>query len=1342
MKARLCLIVFCCAGIAGLCADYNPPSGGEELYDLLSPLFLAGGPSAVSWDSPLAGALNPAAGGFNQRTSLETSYFALADFGDDGWEGHVINLGADYPTRYGVVTGSLQYISSTLDDMYLGQAGTFNASFSKDIYSDLLVGAGAHFTGGSAGRAGSSDFGAAADFGFIHIPADFFGLRDFRWGAVLRNVGKWYAPVDGRSGFPSPFTPVLGAGFTAFQGGGVCLDLRGDLSFPAMQNIRALIGAGLTLQDRVSINVSTRFDLRQRLDDKLASRGMFPSVGIMAVFNIDLETGIPAAAGIIRENEWEHSDIQVHAAAGPLHEGIWAMGAGARVNLGILDEAPPDVRIDYPGMAYISPNMDGVADALEIPLSITDARYVREYRLVIEDAAGNPVRVIENKEKRPENETLGTIVDRFLAEKKGIDIPAVLRWDGISDSGSRAADGSYTFHLEAADDNGNRAITEKYGFIIDTLPPQVTIQPVLGSDLIFSPNGDGNKDVLVISQTGSAEDLWEAFILDAAARPVRGFSWKDSAPQEAVWDGKDDAGMLLPDGVYSYIIASTDRAGNTSKQSLSNIIINTEATPINLRIDTSYFSPNGDGVLDTLTLRPLIPVTSGLEQWELTVYDDAAAAVRRYSGFANAPLPVVFDGRAEDGAPLPEGAYHASLMVVYRNGNRPRAESPVFFIDLHKPEANVWSDLTVFSPNGDGNRDTIEIYQESSYEEIWTGRILGASGTSVRVYTWQGQVDRSFIWNGSDGLGKLVPDGSYTYQLESTDRAGNTGVSNVLNFSINTEETPVILSADLTAFSPNRDGVKDTVRFTPVYKVTEGIEASVFTIRGAADSQEVLTHQIRGKLEGYTWDGRTQAGRTAPEGNYVAGLIVYYQNGNQSASKTGLIELDIMAPDISVSADTAIFSPDGDGLKDTVNFTQVSSLEPLWEGKIVNAENTAVKSFFWKGRVENFAWDGSDDIGNKAPDGVYSYIISAEDRAGNRTQKALRDIRVDRRPVTAFVTVSETGFSPNGDGFKDTAGFAAYLNLADGLETWRLDIEDSKGIVRKTFSGGDFTSPMTFIWDGRADDGRVYEDTYTARFSAVYAKGNRPRVSSTPFLLDITAPEAEIRLAPVPFSPDNDGIDDELTINFSVRDASPIDAWDFVINDRTGKMFNRFSGKGMPAPSSIWDGRSSTGELVLAAEDYPFVFTVSDILGNSRQVQGVIPVDILVIRDGDRLKIRISNINFAPNSPEVILDSSETGRKNLSILTRLVEVLTKYSAYQVIIEGHANNISGSAREEKEELQPLSLARAREVRNALVSLDLPARRITATGRGGEEMIFPFSDRDNNWKNRRVEFILVK
>ncbi|MDR2587860.1 MAG: gliding motility-associated C-terminal domain-containing protein [Spirochaetales bacterium] len=919
MKRMLLAFLFC-GGVCALYADYKPVPGTEDVYDLVSPLFLAGGASVVSQESPAADALNPAAGGLLQRPVLEASYIGLASFRDDGWKGHAANLGASFPTRYGVVTGSFQFLHSRLDYMDLGNMGTFRLSFARDLYPDLLVGLGVHGTGGSGMPGGTSDFGVAADIGFLHIIEDMPVLADFRWGAAVRNLGKPYEPVD-KLNYPAPFTPAVGMGFGVFRSAAFSFGIITDFSFPFCQDVRANVGGEIGIQDWLSINVSSRFDVRQRSDEDIPNRRLAPAFGITFVFKTDIVSENRILDSFLRDNEWERSEVKPRVAAGPLHEGIWAGGLGVTIALGVTDTTPPVIDIGPEEEIYISPNMDGVLDNLEIPLSITDERYVREYRFTVRDSSGAPVRVIENKEKRPENESLRGIIDRLFSAKHGIDIPSVLVWDGIGDSGVHVPDGNYSFTVEAKDDNGNHSITSARTFVVDTTPPEIVISPLSGADLIFSPDGDGSKDIIRITQRGSAEDVWEAKIVDAPGVSVRAFSWKNSLPASAEWDGKNDAGAVVPDGVYSYRVSCTDRAGNFSEAVLDNIIVNTQTTPVFLTFDAPYFSPNGDGFLDAIE-------------------------------------------------------------------------------------------------------------------------------------------------------------------------------------------------------------------------------------------------------------------------------------------------------------------------------------------------------------------------------------------------------------------------------------FSVLINTTEGLEKWRLEIRDSAGGVRKAFTGGGAVSPLKVKWDGKGEDGSVFEDKYTAQFSAVYTQGSQPKASSGVFVLDVSPPEADINVSPVPFSPDNDGFEDELIIGLAIQDASPIRDWNLAISDRTAKVFNSFSGKGTPSRRIVWDGRSSTGELVLAAEDYPFAFTITDIVGNTRRVEGKIPVDILVIRDGERLKIRVSNINFAPDSAILVQDNSVNGQKNQEILARLVQVLTKYGNYTIVVEGHANNVSGTEREDVQELVPLSRKRAEAVREALVVRGLNSRRIEAEGKGGKEMLFPYSDKDNNWKNRRVEFILIK
>ena len=224
-------------------------------------------------------------------------------------------------------------------------------------------------------------------------------------------------------------------------------------------------------------------------------------------------------------------------------------------------------------------------------------------------------------------------------------------------------------------------------------------------------------------------------------------------------------------------------------------------------------------------------------------------------------------------------------------------------------------------------------------------------------------------------------------------------------------------------------------------------------------------------------------------------------------------------------------------------------------------------------------------------------------------------------------------------------------------------------------------------------------------------------------------------------------MNDELAIDLKVDDPVPIDSWEIRILDPEQHPFTSFAGKGAPSEKIIWNGTSATGELVQSAEDYPLTFTIKDELGNTTTVQKTIPVDILVIRDGDKLKVRIASITFAANTADYIKVDPDKAARNQATIQRLAEIFKKYSTYRIQIQGHANlvnfdNPAKAKAEQEQELLPLSKLRAEAIRAALVAQGIDGARISTTGVGAAEPIVPFSDLDNRWKNRRVEFILVK
>jgi flagellar motor protein MotB len=159
-------------------------------------------------------------------------------------------------------------------------------------------------------------------------------------------------------------------------------------------------------------------------------------------------------------------------------------------------------------------------------------------------------------------------------------------------------------------------------------------------------------------------------------------------------------------------------------------------------------------------------------------------------------------------------------------------------------------------------------------------------------------------------------------------------------------------------------------------------------------------------------------------------------------------------------------------------------------------------------------------------------------------------------------------------------------------------------------------------------------------------------------------------------------------------------------------------------------------------------------------VEGKIEIDILVIRVGDVLKMAVPSIIFRQDASDFgvqVVDGngkvSKPGiteaqaKNNERILKRIAQILNKFKNYTVTVEGHANSVTGTEEEETTNkhglaLVPLSEDRAKFVVEKLKKYGVSGDRLSAVGRGGRQPVAARGDKDNAWKNRRVEFILKK
>lgn len=1017
---------------------------------------------------------------------------------------------------------------------------------------------------------------------------------------------------------------------------------------------------------------------------------------------------------------------------------------------------------------YISPNNDGIQDELEIPLNISDKRFVQAWSLVIMDSNKNVIRTIGNKVALPSKVGFKSFFKQLVTPQQGIEIPKSISWNGAMNNGETAPDGTYFYYVTATDDNGNVGKTKEYEVVIDTVAPRIAlVQP---SDKTF---GEGAKTSLQIKQSGSVEDEWTGTFKTVDGTVVRTYKWTSAEPAEINWFGTDDNEAQIKDGIYSYEITATDRAGNKSPEAaILNIIYSADKPATNLYVKGSrFFSPKTDSELQNVTFAVTIPVPdprtgNRLVEWSVVVEKDSKA-VRTYSSDKEGitpPTTIVFDGNDDNGNLLKDGEYQAVVNAKYLNGYVPaKISSPVLVLDTQRPAATITASDKVF---GAGSKDStsfkiLAMPDSGAPVSKWTGTIKSTDGKVVRSYNLGQYLPEAVAWNGITGSGAIADKGDYVFVLEGTDDAGNKGVMTSNAVTFDTTEAQLLLAASDTAFSPNGDKVKDTVTFTPVTS-TADVASYDFVITDSKANVVYSVSESKKLPASFVWDGKGNDKLLCVDGSYTASLKITASNGSVSAPAKQTVALDTKAPVLTAEIPWTAFSPDGDGNQDNIPVTIKECSDDVWNVDIKTISGTTVKKITWNGKKNSFVWDGKDESGNLAKDGTYNIVISSTDTAGNSFKTELSNIVLDNRETKVYLTADKEGISPNNDKVLDTQKFTVKLSVPENIASWTFKVCKENGEAVYTLTEKDSASvPSTIVWNGADSTDRVCEGTFFGTINVVYAKGNVISGMSAPFICTATAPQLKVQTAPQYFSPDNDGVDDDLFIKLSGTTKAKITSWSFVITDPKGKAFWKTSGKNTITERIIWDGLSNiqkdsqgNAERVQSAMDYPYEFTVTDNLGMTSKVNGVIPVDVLVIREGNVLKMAVPSIIFESDSSNFQNENKKLSKeqitKNLTTLNRIADILKKFKDYKVEIVGHANKVTDNPDEETIDnlnqwgraLTPLSKERAEAIKSYLVKRGVSASSVTTDGLGGTKPVVNPKDKDNNWKNRRVEFILQK
>jgi outer membrane protein OmpA-like peptidoglycan-associated protein/flagellar hook assembly protein FlgD len=687
--------------------------------------------------------MNPATSAELERVSASLSYGNILGQYKDAQPTLLV------PTSYGTIGGTFRYLkmSGTTADFATGYSGMLGAG--KDFTDRLAFGVTANVLYASQPGGGEMYWGGT--IGALYHPkyknevGKGFGLYDPRFGISV-NAG---IPLGDESKYVNMNQASMGYSFSFFKNDLVSIGLYTDVSgFDGYKKVSAKFGTEAVFKERYVLRAGGSAPQKYEYGDFTAGAGF-------------------------RMNEKSFSG-EISYAIVHYDKMNFVHYVGVSAEFGELDRTPPATQVKS-DQTYVSPNNDGAQDYALITLNVKDRSKIKGWQLQVLDQKGAVVK----EYKAPDRDVIQSLTfkgffQRLVSPKESAVVPDEIMWDGVDTFGAPVSDGKYIYSFWAWDERDNYAEKKTGEITVDRTPPAAQLK---NDDVLFSPNGDGKKDEFVITQkiATAPEDEWEAGFYDEKGQPVKSYKWTGSGvPAQVKWNGKDDKGNDVPEGLYRYQIGAKDKAGNIEKQTVAEISLTRKFETADISVSREYFSFNKER---SLTFRPFLSGKEGLTAWQIIIENESGKAIRVIKGEGTLPEKVEWDVSDNDKKPLSDGKYSYWVKGSYRSGNEPASFKKQFIVDSTPPTAEVDFTPDLFSPDGDNENDVLTIQPEAADKfgiADWNIVIKNPTNVLFKQYNGKGNVPKEIKWDGISDKGELVESASdYTMILTVTDKAGN-----------------------------------------------------------------------------------------------------------------------------------------------------------------------------------------------------------------------------------------------------------------------------------------------------------------------------------------------------------------------------------------------------------------------------------------------------------------------------------------------------------------------------------------------------------------------------------------
>lgn len=786
--------------------------------------------------------------------------------------------------------------------------------------------------------------------------------------------------------------------------------------------------------------------------------------------------------------------------------------------------------------------------------------------------------------------------------------------------------------------------------------------------------------------------------------------------------------------------------------------------PSAIQAEANGLEPGGEERFKKLSFALSVGSREAVQKWTVSIKGKSGVIFLLEGDKSSLPDSLSWNGQDTNGALGAEGSYTAILAIDYGEAFKAATVESKPFVLVTSPPSGKFSPnpaLLSYTTKGPATPLEVTVTMQAGLAKAkdWNLDIYDANGDIFKSFTGAGSSGR-IVWNGVGENGKaMTPADKFPALLTLRDEFGGTGqFTGSFAMADKPSAPPPAIAAKRKGFSPTSSSVKNSIDLGLSIPNKGDVLAWKVEINSAAKGVVRAFSGTAADLPEFVrWDGKDETGSFAAQGSYFSVLALDYgAKFKESTVRGSGFSLVMDAPAGSITVDPpdstlSILGPKAP-LRFTIQAKSAYAQIAKWTMSVIDQDGAALAFFQANWPNNKVEWDGKTVTGSTMkPATVYEAVAKVEDEYGNigtlRGKISVDPLKPADEP--SAISAAFTGFAPRGDGSRPTMDFTVLVGDRASLAGWKMELLGPEGSSILARSGTGTSVPGTLSWNGNKADGSIApEGSYKARLSLDYGFAFAPvTVESKPFILALTPPRVALSVPGGLLSPDGDGQNETAKIGLTAAAGlGRIASWSVSILDPGANSFTSFKGA-WPAAPIEWDGKSATGDLVESAADYEIVAKARDEFGNVGEAREKIGTDIMVVKTDDGYRIRIASIVFKPFTADYVDVPADRSQRNLATLDLLASKLRKFPDYRIALEGHAVMINwddakkGEA-EQRSVLVPLSTARAEAIAAALVERGIVAERLVTRGLGAENPVVPDSDYANRWKNRRVDFLLLK